>query len=176
MYRQLKHLRLALAVLGLLVALAVLLGYANDWLKQSEYVKVNQQLRNLESALRWRLAQAIIDGDTDALQRLSTQNPFMLLEAPEHQDYAGLVLSEQWSHFPVGKWGYDPVRHEIVYRLRHPELVKKKFPPPDQLRWRIEVQWVKDRFSARQSVKRAHDIRIVVATEFSWQLKNKRIQ
>ena len=152
----------------ILVVLGLLLGRAADWWRLSERIAIERQLQNLETIARIRLAEAIMQGDTRRALALDGGNPFTWGRSVAGARYAGLLTEMAWNEVPPGTWTFDARRGELVYRLRHQDLVIKAYPPPDQLRWRVNVNTIEERLTARQVRRRPINVRIEPAVAFQW--------
>jgi hypothetical protein len=168
LYRHVTYIRRLWPVILILVVFGLVLMRALDWWRLSERVAIERQLQDLETVARVRLAEAIMRGDSRQALALDGGNPFVWAQTINGAHYAGLLADTAWDKVSPGTWTFDAARGELVYRLIHPDLVIKAYPPPDQLRWRVKVMSIEERLTARQIRRRPVNVRIEPAVQFRW--------
>ena len=119
-----------ICVIGLLAGFA--LGRLQDLQEAAEEAAVENTLGILKAAVLVRSSELAAANRWQELQRLTSVNPFALLE-----ERPGNYVGEHEGAPPPGSWGYRPGAHEAVYGVRRGESFETGGPDGREIRFRI---------------------------------------
>lgn len=153
---------LELAVASIIIAaLAIfLLNRMQRYQEVAEKTVMETTVVNMRSGLRLRVAELMVQGRMDEMDKLSRENPVSWLEAPPF-NYVGPVDNPEQQAIPPGSWYFDTTRRELVYL---PDRSRHFKPGPDgekAVRFRVTA-------TAGQGGGRVEGINISPVSPYDW--------
>jgi len=110
-------LELAVAIAVICAFSAVLLGRMLYYEAYAERVHFDLTLRQMQNALRMRVAYLMIDKQPVDYIRIAAENPMDWLEK-KPPGYVGVFAGDDPDHLGDGEWAFDSSRHVVFYRPR----------------------------------------------------------
>lgn len=111
----LLELLVVIAIIGILGA--VILDRILRYQEYAEKTAMEQTVGILRSALHLRLAEYLVRGKWQDVEKLVQSNPMDWL-AQKPENYLGEHLNPKPGEIPSGNWYFDPKDHTLVYLVR----------------------------------------------------------
>jgi general secretion pathway protein G len=125
------------AVALLLAVLAtMLLDVVGRYQEYAEKTAVELTVRNLRTAVRWQVAERLMQGRTGELPRMTGANPVPWLESPP-PGYLGEQASGPRGPVPPGSWYFDTGARELVYVPTQASYLAVEPNGEKSLRWQV---------------------------------------
>lgn len=160
--RSLLQLAIAVAVISALAA--ALLVRVELYQEMAEKTAMELVARNLQSAVRLTVAEAMLAERWERIAALAGGNPMELLER-KPGNYRGVLPAVSVDSAESGAWYYDPRRRELVYiPQRRARLVS---PEGDEPRIRYRISVVSER-AAPGSMKTLYWARLELIEPYRW--------
>lgn len=120
---------LELAVAGAVIAIlaVILLDRLLRYQEVAEKSVMETTVIHMRTGLKVRIAELMIQGRMDELDKLNRENPMSWLEAPP-PNYVGQLDHPEQRAIPPGSWYFDTGRQELVYLPSRARYLK---PGPD---------------------------------------------
>lgn len=128
------ELAISLTIIGLLGAFL-----SERMLRYQEYAEktaMEVTVRNLQTGLRWQVADLMMGDRLDEVDRLLQDNPISWLESPP-PNYIGERADGRQSDAVRGNWYFDTLRKELVYTPFHRNYFRPQLNGNYAVRYRI---------------------------------------
>jgi hypothetical protein len=163
--RNLPKLESVIAWIVILIIMAVFLRYILVIFARAEMSSVNSTVLNINSAIQYHAAMAVLKGDYQTLLKLKTINPFSEIkdireEYIENQisdtmnifpdslpflvrrsAYLGEFTNPDLNSFKSGSWFFDNGENSLIYLVRNDLFFNTALPGNPRIRFKINIEY-----------------------------------
>ena len=151
----------------------VVLDYMLRYIEIAEKGAMENTVMNLRSSLRLRLAEVLVNNNTQEALRLARANPMeWLYEKPSN--YAGEFNAPEAGAVARGKWYWDGSSRELVYLVDNGRDFTPDAEGLKRVRYRVHVPFLEKAAKEKRQVS-VNDvvggISLVAVERYEWEFK-----
>lgn len=147
------------------ILFAIFLERMSRYQEYAEMTVMETTVRNIQSGIRWHVAQLMTEDRMDEADDIPRQNPVKWLDiAP--MDYIGAFNTPTQQRIPEGSWYFDTSRMELVYVPRLKRFIEQ--PSGDDKSIRFKVIAKIPASTGPDGNRYAQGIEIIKLTPYRW--------
>ena len=191
--RNLSRTELVIAILILALLIGNFSRYMVVLFARAEQSIMTRTVININTALNYRAAMAVMRRQYDELQFLIKMNPMQDMQSsPEISDfengenkisleffgsiislpenYAGLIDADNAQAMEKGKWYFQRDDHILVYRLSNSEFFSSDLEGPARIRFRTKLYYKDNNANGRfdQMIDEYHTVKLQTLDQYTW--------
>lgn len=193
--RQLSRLELVIAVIILSLVLAGLIQHMLKLFAHAERSLLTISIININSALQYRAAGYVLEGDFVSIKGMLDMNPFTMIETGQREpgrpieagspqmtagmanirvpeNYLGELDGPDPASIDGGSWYFDKQARRLVYRVDNTEYFESNLTGAPRVSYTVGIDY-EDRNNNNQfdpRIDEFHSIRLQAVNEYTWQL------
>ncbi len=162
--RNLTRIELVMALLVIALLIGTFTNYMLSIFAQAERSMMKSTIVNINTALHYRGAMAVMKGKHEDLEFLLTMNPFEDIKTSQEVNnftdqinsyasvlakdtlfspinYGGILLTEDTDLMEKGKWYYQQDKHLIIYTISNTEFFESDAEGLARIHFRVELDY-----------------------------------